>query len=376
MELSLEHYRQIDIIRTAEQNVYNCTGIKPFNISHWNSGKEYKNHLLQSLVLPKQGNSFDYIYSYNFNEIIKEEIIKKHSIDNSRCSLFSNATSAIATICTALKAQGVKNVCLLCPSYFSVLEFLSILGLSFKLINYQYYNDQFHIPFNLIDSGFDMIWITDPVFSTGTYLIDSELKKLFELPQYIVVDGSMYSVANNKYSFGIDCKKKVFIYSPQKVIGMNDLKFCYVLSDSSINNQLEDWGDVVVGGLPATSIVAIHHFLSSNYSHCLSIHNDYVKSSHMKTDRIIETTNGLIKQCGYSTDNTYESLSVNNIPYTSRITYDSIYNFIYNTLVSITPGCVNGFDRQSGFCFRINHTLDIQANCTALRRIISYLGNL
>lgn len=42
MEGMLNHYRQIDIIRNADRNFIENTGIIPYDISHWNAGNEYK----------------------------------------------------------------------------------------------------------------------------------------------------------------------------------------------------------------------------------------------------------------------------------------------------------------------------------------------
>ena len=106
MEVVLEHYKQIDIIRQAERQVETNFKIKPYDISHWNSGEEYKKLLLSALELPPLSNLSDYCYSYSYSNKVKTRILSQHSFINAACTIFNSATAAIATICCALKEQG------------------------------------------------------------------------------------------------------------------------------------------------------------------------------------------------------------------------------------------------------------------------------
>lgn len=372
MKPTLQHYRQIDIIRQAENAFFSETGIKPFDISHWNSGEIYKKELMKTLILPKTNDYIDYVYSYSYNQNIKSQILNKHKTINSECVLFNSATSAIATICTALKAMNYYNVCLLCPAYFSVFEQLKILNFNVECINYKY-DGKYHIPFELIDKSTDIIWITQPVFSTGTYISSEELQQLFSMPYHIVCDGSMCDTTINMFDFIIDCSKVFLLFSPQKVIGLNGIKFSYILCSKILASVIEDWEDVVAGGLTNSNVIAIKHYLSENYVQCVEMHNNYVKKSHLQIDKIVSNSNNTLIKCGDSINSSYETITIKKYPYMSQITLEFIYDFIRKTHVSVTPGCINGFDQQNGFCFRINHTLDSLSNITALNRVISYL---
>lgn len=372
MEGMLNHYRQIDIIRNADRSFIENTGIIPYDISHWNAGNEYKKIIMQLLNLPTITDYMDYKYSYSFNSELKSKILMKHNLPNSEVVFFNSATSAISTICTTLKAMSFRKICLLCPAYFSVYESFKILNFDVKCINYKY-DGKYHIPFEMIEKEAEIIWITQPVFSTGTYIDDSELQKLFNMPQIIICDGSMCNAINSQSNFIADCNKNIFLYSPQKIIGLNCMKFCYVLCNSIIAKKIEDWGDVVAGGLLSSSMMAIKHYLSPNYVSCLNAHNKYIHKSHSIIDSVILNNNECISKCGQSLNNTYETLTINQFPFTTNVSLDFMYNFICKTHVTLLPGCVNGFDYQNGFCFRINHTLDIMSNYAALNRIISYL---
>ncbi len=371
---TLQHYRQIDIIRQAEHDFFSNTGIKPFDISHWNSGDEYKKLLMQTLILPDASDYIDYSYSFSFCQDIKSAIISKHKASNASCVLCASATAAIATVCTALKAMNNMNFCLIQPAYFSAFEQLTALNLNVQCINYTY-DGQYHIPFDLIDSNTDVVWITQPVFSTGTYIDSAELQQLFETTQFVVLDGSMCDTIYDLPTLDIDYAKCILLFSPHKVIGVNGIKFSYILCNKAIAKILEDWEDVIVGGLSYSNIVAINHYLSENYVHCLDAHNNYIEESHLQLDKIIQHSNAISK-CGISLNNTYETLSIKKFKYVEQIKFGFMYDFITHTHVSLIPGCINGFDSQNGFCFRINHTLDINKNAMALNRIIAYLKNL
>lgn len=374
MEHIIKHYRQIDIIRKAEEDFYNISKIKPFDISHWNSGDEYKSQIMRIAKFPKIDEYLDYMYSYSFNDEIKQRISSIHNADNAKCALFNNSTSAIATTIMSLKAMNYKSIYLIQPSYFSVYEYLSILGFDIICVNYKY-DGGYHIPFELIEKDVDLVWITQPVFSTGTYIPDEEIITLINEFKFVIIDYSMSNVINYTTPSLINYNKTICIFSPQKPVSMNGIKFSYVLCNEDIAKRLQDWCDVISGSLSSSCILAIYHFLSSNYVLCSNEHKTFINKSHKEIDKIISGSGNLLTKCGHSVDNTYETLTINSISYREDINYDFLYDFITKTHVSLTPGVINGFDIQNGFCFRINHTLDISKNKIALYKIISYLDH-
>lgn len=375
MEVVLEHYKQIDIIRQAERQVETNFKIKPYDISHWNSGEEYKKLLLSALELPPLSNLSDYCYSYSYSNKVKTKILSQHSFINAACTIFNSATAAIATICCALKEQGMRKVCIINPSYFSVSECFKTFNFDVTCINLEY-EETYRIPFKKIkEVDADVVWITQPVFSTGTYLSNSELQELAKKASYLVCDASMCDTINHLSDLRIDCKKAIFLFSPHKVISLNGVKFSYALCSTDMKNALEDWGDIIGGSITSSSALAVDHYLSDNYSKCRELHTSYVERSHTTIDQIIKDNQEIIKKCGES-EGTYETLSILKVPFIEQVNLDFMYNLMSNTFVSITPGCANGFDKQNGFCFRVNHTLNINENTLALMHLISYFRGL
>lgn len=366
---SIEHYRQIDIIRNIESEIEKDFGVRPFDISHWNSGDNYKKGLLAKFELDKLDNFFDYNYSYSYDSDVLHKILHLHP-NAIECALSNSATSAIATICAVISELGMNKVCLLNPSYFSTIECLKMNGASVNTLCYEY-DGQYHIPFDKIKELHpDVVWITQPVFSTGTYIPTDELELLAKMNNFLVCDASMCDMCNYP-TIKFDFDKGVIFFSPHKVISINGIKFCYILCNKLMRSKIEDWGDIFSGSLPATSTLAINHYLSSNYKSCLDYHNAFICESKSKIKSIIGS-NTLIKPCGDS-KGSYETFSIMNYSYANSIDYNQLKEIFASTLVSFLPGCVNKFPVENGFCFRLNHTLDTNRTTNAFLKILNYL---
>ena len=367
MENTIEHYRQIDVIREIELEIEKSLGVKPFDISHWNSGDIYKSGMLSKVALDKLDNFLDYSYSYAYDQEILKKLLKLHP-NAAECALSNSATSAIVAICATLHELGMNSVCLLNPSYFSTAECLKINGLSVNFINCEY-DGIYHIPFEKIEKFHpDVVWITQPVFSTGTYLPTDELDYIAKKDFFLVCDASMCDMLNYPIT-KFDYDKCIVFFSPHKVVSINGVKFCYILCNKTNKTKIEDWGDIFTGNLPASSTLAINHFLSENYKKCLDYHNAFICESKRKIKKL--TYNTPIESCGDS-KGSYETFTIKIYPYVDAIDREIIQEIFRSTLVSFVPGCVNKFPKENGFCFRVNHTLDTNRISNAMLKIIKY----
>lgn len=368
---SIEHYRQIDIIRNIETEIEKDVGVKLFDISHWNSGNEYKKGLLAKIELVKLNDFFDYNYSYSFNSEVLHKLLNLH-LNASECALSSSATSAIASICATISELGMSKICLLNPSYFSTIECLKLNSLSITTLCYEY-DGLYHIPFDKIKKLHpDVVWITQPVFSTGTYIPTDELAMLAKMDYFLVCDASMCDIYNYP-TINFDFDKSIIFFSPHKVVSINGIKFCYILCNKLFRSKIEDWGDIFSGSLPATSLLAINHYLSSNYKVCLDYHNAFIRKSKAKIKSTIDS-NTIIEPCGNS-KGSYETFTITKCLYSNSIDCNLLKDLFASTLVSFLPGCVNKFPVENGFCFRLNHTLDINRTSNAFMKIINYFGH-
>lgn len=72
----LYHLEDIEKIREVEKEVSN-NGYKVFDISHWDSGKDYNKLLLSSLEIQPYYEPFKYIYNYEISPQIHSLVENK-----------------------------------------------------------------------------------------------------------------------------------------------------------------------------------------------------------------------------------------------------------------------------------------------------------
>lgn len=364
----IQHYRKIDKIRSIEKEVEGANGKKLFDISNWNSGEKYKSGLMKVMELGNVSNFFDYSYSYSMNPEIIKSLTNKHDYVE-QCAIFHSATSAIASICAVLKQLDINRICIITPSYFSAYE--SFCAFDFDVISlfYDYYDGYYHIPFDEIKkNNVDAIWITQPVFSTGMYIDNKEICNISNNCKFLICDACMCPV-DRISSLDLDYDKSFVILSPHKTISINGIKFSYVLCNTKNRQLLEDWGDVISGGLPASSVLAISHYLSENFKKCEEYHECYTTKSREVIDSLLDNTN-VLEHIGKSTGS-YESYAFKNSTYASSIDDIPLMKIFSKSKTSFIPGCVNGFPPTNKICFRLNHTLNISETKEALFRLIS-----
>lgn len=339
----------------------------PIELSTWNSGKDYKAKMMGILKFDKIHDYFDYIYSYTAEPNIIEGILNKNPQFNN-CVLFNSATAAILTICQALKAKGIDEICVLKPCYFSVLECLKTLGLKVDILDYDY-DGLFHIPFKRInDIKPQALWITQPVFSTGTSLPSEELKALSNCDYEIICDSAM---CISETALFADTHNITVIYSPHKILSLNGIKFSYVLGSDAICNLLEDWSESLVGGLTTSSIVAAKHYLSDNYNFCCQANKEFIDYNRKKITELLARYTGIIYRCGRS-EGVYETLYTQAVPFQEKYSYEYLFSLVETTGVCIIPECNDGFKMLNGLSFRINYTLDTNKLIYGLHRLINY----
>jgi len=339
----------------------------PIELSTWNSGKDYKAKMMGILKFDKIHDYFDYIYSYTAEPNIIEGILNKNPQFNN-CVLFNSATAAILTICQALKAKGIDEICVLKPCYFSVLECLKTLGLKVDILDYDY-DGLFHIPFKRINNiKPQALWITQPVFSTGTSLPSEELKALSNCDYEIICDSAM---CISETALFADTHNITVIYSPHKILSLNGIKFSYVLGSDAICNLLEDWSESLVGGLTSSSIVAAKHYLSDNYNFCCQANKEFIDYNRKKITELLARYTGIIYRCGRS-EGVYETLYTQAVPFQEKYSYEYLFSLVETTGVCIIPECNDGFKMLNGLSFRINYTLDTNKLIYGLHRLINY----
>lgn len=375
----LYHLEDIEKIRTYEQKARN-SGTQVFDISHWDSGQAYNKTLLSTLHIQKNFQPCNYVYSYeiddNIHSCVQKELVG--TVSNNCCIFLSNSTMAIVNICNFLQKKGIKKVCLLQPSYFTVGPCMNTFNIAYDEVSLNFVDGKYEIPIKkILATNYDAIWITSPIFCTSTYLKQQEVDKI-----QLLLDRGMHVICDESLSIkGMDIRRKLSntdnlfsIYSPHKVISANSFKFSCIICNNKNENFFDQWTDIFSGGLMNSSRLAIQHFLSKNYLECLDAYINYTSSLKKDVINYIKTE--------FSNSNIYYSHEIGqymtifypNAPFVETTQSDFIKHLIFNTGVSLLPGYLEGFFEEFGFCFRINLTLDKTPLLSSINKVIQYLN--
>ena len=75
---------QIDDILEEEKRIAREKEIKVINVSHWNTAPTYQEYMLKNIILNHENNIFDYVYSYDFKKMTREQILCKVGVENKK----------------------------------------------------------------------------------------------------------------------------------------------------------------------------------------------------------------------------------------------------------------------------------------------------
>lgn len=375
----LYHLEDISTIRKYEMEMRDL-GYSIFDLSHWDCGDHYNKELLSLLKIENCIQPFKYVYSYEIESLIHNQVKSKIAKSNPDecCIFFPNSTLAIVNLCNFLQKNSLVNVCVLQPSYFTVEPCMRSFGINAKNLSLQFENNKFVIPYHEINNNeFQAVWITSPVFCTSTYFDDIELKKIQKILDngiHVVCDESLcigsYSIRNRL----INTENLLTIHSPHKVISTNALKFSALVCDEKNEDFFDQWSDLFAGGLTNSSRIAINHFLSSNYKECLEAHISYTNKVKNKICKLITHYNSNNNYLYSHEVGQYITIYGSNVPYNESINSSFIKRIIYNTKTSLLPGYLEGFFENFGFCFRINLTLNEAEIINSLKTVLNYLN--
>ena len=375
----LYHLEDIEKIREIQLKTEEISNQTVIDISNWNSGKKYQSYIHQYLHFPMAELPYNYVYTYEIDDKIHGKVLKKLNINYEDCTaiFLPSSTLAIVNIANFLQKKGCKKVCILQPSYFSVEPCLNSFGIEAVNISLLYKDDRFSIPMkDILESAPDAVWITSPIFCTNLYLDNFEVQKLntfLEQKKYVIFDESLTSIYNIPCSNIVTNNYAISIHSPHKVLGTNATKFACIVSHKCYADFFNNWTDLYSGGLTLSSTIAIRHFLSDNYNFVLKKSYEYIHNTY------IEVTNLLEKHRQYFSythaAGIYITVFFKYVPYEISTRISFIKKLIENTKVSLLPGYLEGFFENTGFCFRVNLTLDQNILLISVNKVLLYLEN-
>lgn len=372
----IDNIFELDKIFNTEQKVLIKRNIGVTNISFWNASPKYQEYILKYIRLFSEKDIFTYKYTYDIPYELRQKIIAKLGCQNENdtmCLLTSSSTQSIMNIINFLKLYNYRKLCILTPAYFSVEESCKILGVPYAKKDLLFSDNNYLIPIDeILNSDYDAVWITSPVYSSGVVFSPSQisdLKKIIDSGILVIADESL-ALPGQELLNKIPISKNFFsIVSPHKPLYINSIKFSAVLCPKENDDFLEQWIDVLTGSLLYSNTLAISHYLSVNYQYCV---NQSVKWFYKGLTIIKDALQQFpFAYCDITDVSPYKCMylkpqnnkNVNNI--------ENVKELINNQFVSYIPGIYNGFDNNIQ-CFRINMSLDTTELENALYRILQF----
>ncbi|SFE65407.1 hypothetical protein SAMN02910327_01735 [Peptostreptococcaceae bacterium pGA-8] len=375
----IERINQILQIKDIQLEYKKKFGKEPYNLSSWLTSEKFKKEMIEAIKLPTDNSIIEYSYTYSFNKNLLENLINKLIPEkkySGGISLAANTTQAIVTVTNMLRMLDYKNICILNPAYFSVSKAHDAFSLPCDILTVERVNGEYVIPYEeILKNDYDVIWITSPIFSTSMYFSNQDIdffEKLMEDGKLIVSDESFCTAGNEIINRINNTDNFIGMYSPHKAIGVNGYKFSAILFPKRFDEIIEHWVDILTGNLPASTEIAINHYLSDNYDYCLEIYRNYMHDSYGKIKKLLESYNNIsIDQVD---DGSLFTLYFKNLTYEQIKSIDFIRKMIFSTGSSVYPSYLNGFDEKFGFAFRINMALYDNEFEIALKRLLDYLS--
>lgn len=378
----IERLSDIERLNGLEDKFQKETGIKPFNVSSWTVSEDFKEKFLQCFCPPPTGNAVDYVYTYSFTEELRNRVLIKlgvraEDVDDAMLLVLPNNTIAIVNAANLLKLCGYSKVCIVNPAYFSVSQTLRSMEIPFSTVSMERRDGKYSLPLDRIRSGgYDAVWITMPVFSTGVYLETTEINKIMTL----LKDGYFVVVDESFALYGRELVRKIGIHrnflticSPHKSISCNGIKFSGIITSKEYEDVLEQWVDVLCGNLPLSSCIALHHFLSGNYDECCEMFQAEMEAAKRVIQPLLE---GRHHTTDWKSAGSLLTLYFDNVPFAHTKTDTFFIDLMKNTYSSILPGWLNGLGADTNLCFRVNLALDGSSLRHALVRIVRYFESL
>lgn len=378
----IERLNNIEDIIALQEEYHKTNGVCPFNVSNWTVSDFFREEMEQVFQHSTTSSPIDYLYSYSITSEIKENVmlklgVSREHICNKTCIFFSNNSQAIVNVCNLLQKVKCRKVGILNPAYFSIDACMSSYGIRSVPFYTIRKEESYVIPLKeIVNENLDALWITSPIYSTGTTYEDKNLEKIEELLKtgiLIIVDESFCIKGHELVRRFAAYRNFICIYSPHKAISFNSYKFSAIICNEEYEDFFDQWLDVLCGNLPQTTIAAIHHYLSDNYDICYNAFESFIRHAHEEVSLILK------KFPNVSQDNTIcgnlMTLYLNNLDFEQSKNLDFINDTINNTCAVFYPGYLNGFSKDMGFCFRINLALYSPDFIASLNRLLVYLSS-
>jgi len=359
-------------------------GLAPFDLSHWDPSDHTVNALLKDLRLPCPLVATPYIYSYYTG--LQQQIIQRLGFPPATrdCLFVQAGTNAMLLAIWWLKSLNMTRIMILCPAYFPVFYDSEIMDLPHVSLFMRRDRGRWQLPRKEIMSVIreapagTAVWVTNPVYCTGNYLSESDVRFLDLLLSdgVTIVGDECLSINGHELGRRLGHSERFLgIYSPHKSVSINAVKFAAIVFDAKYEEFFDSWADVLAGSLSASSYTAILHFLGDNFSQFQAAFLRHTSTARENVVRII-------RDRGIPVETDEDSLGHFMTCYAPRVHGDKgsdkefLRELVSNTGAILIPGVRNHFSPDLGFSFRINLARECPQFYAAFHRTIEYLAGI
>ena len=351
---------------------------QPVNLSYWNSGSDYKKKLAEKVKLCEKSDLFD--YQYFFPDRIKRELARKlgfsdQAYENSFFAPLSQSTLSIVTLAIFLKKYG-KKVGIIEPVYFSAQSCFDDLAIPYRLFGgyMENINNTFDAE-ELLQSDCTAFWFTSPVNSCSIYFTEKVTKgiqKILDAGKMVILDESL-CVNGFELSrvFGAQ-ENLIYIYSPHKTLGLQGIKFSYIVVHKKYYDDIDSLEDIYGGSLNYSCQEGAEHFVSKNFDDCLKLYNTFWQKNLLKVKALVKDYDFV--RIPPETFGHYAMLFIDQ-PVDEKNFLEAMKQLMKDTGYFVYPGIMQGFKSEKGLYFRVNMLLNTDDIEKGLKTVLDFIKN-
>jgi histidinol-phosphate/aromatic aminotransferase/cobyric acid decarboxylase-like protein len=366
----------IDAIDAAIASYRVRHGRAPVNVSHWDPSRAFAAQLKRLLPVAQKEDLVAYRYSYMVPH--KRRIARKLGFDDGAIAALvtENGSMSIVAIANWLLAQGIHAVRLLCPAYFVTGYSLRRVGIQVNELHLQRAKGGYRWPDNLALAPNEALWVTNPVYNTGSYVLEDHAAHVAALADQgtVVVLDEALALTPTQFAKACGGKRRfIGLYTPHKAVCLNSFKFSILIFHPEFDDFFDDWADVLFGGLSASASAATAHFVSKSYDAYRDKFISLVEEARAWHTRVLMTHAGRI-QTDAGAQGHFLSVYFPALDPELGTSAPFIAGVIDKTGAAFIPGLRSGFGRDIGFCFRINLAQDSPQFRGAVMRLYNCLA--
>lgn len=355
-------------------------GSPPFNVSHWDAHPALVREMAPLLF---SGDEVDLMrYHYSYESDLPDQVMDRAGIAPGRAFLLTpSCTPSAYLLCLVLRASGIRRMAILAPTYFPVVHIAQTLGIVATIVSLDRHDGSFFLPRDRLDTLLTQapeetaLWVTSPVFSTGMYLRSEDIEHLRTLAQsgHMVVADECLAWPGREIAIHLgDLPHFASLFSPHKSICVNAMKFSAINAPVALLRPLNHYSDVVVGGLPASTIAAVRHYLGPTFDACVDLMERRIDAA-LAALRVVCSHFPRV-DLDANPHSHFVSVYVPDEPSDPLLPPSRMAEVIENSGAAFIPGVRNHCPQDWGLSFRVNLALDSQAFRGAVGRLLSVVA--